>query len=85
MSGEAVREELVRFLQVLVDDADLRAWFVALEQLPDAARHVEFVRIAGEMRAAGEHPDLIHATALLAQPGVYRAMRLTLDDALADA
>ena len=83
MTGDAVRDEFVRFLQVLLEDADLRAWFVALDRIPDAARHAEFVRIAGEMRDAGEHPELIHATALLAQPGIYRAVRQTLDDALA--
>jgi hypothetical protein len=78
-SGEAVREELVQFLQVLQDDEALRAWFESFADVAPQQRAVSFTAIAAKMQAAGEHASLVQATALLADAGVYdgfhRALR----------
>lgn len=83
MNGEALSDELVRLVQVLVEDARLRAWFQKLDRLPEGPRSVEFARVAAQMKAGHEDPKLVQATALLANPEVYKAVRLTLRDELA--
>ena len=82
MTGGAAREELEELIQVLVDDADLRAWFEGMDALPPATRSAEFQRMAAAMTTAGEHPELIVATSLLAKTEVYRAVRATVSDLL---
>lgn len=81
MSGE-VREELVKFIQVLIEDEELRGWFDEMSELPAGARSAEFTRMAGEMERAGEHPELITATALLANADLFDAVAQTLNDSL---
>ena len=76
-----IPDELVTFVQVLADDADLRAWFESFHDTPDAAREAEFRALAAKMRAAGEAPELIAATALLAKAEVYRAAEVALRQA----
>ena len=73
-----VPEELVTFVQVLADDEDLRAWFESFHETPDAAREAEFRALAAKMHAAGEAPELIAATALLAKAEVFQATRIAL-------
>ena len=85
MSTGAVREELLRFVEVLLEDDDLRAWFESLEGVPAARRGAEFSRMASRMQAAGEHIELIQATALLAENEVYQAVWLTVRAARAEA
>ncbi len=74
----AVPEELVTFVQALAEDDDLRAWFESLAATPEAARVQELRGIAAKMQAAGEHADLVRATALLADPRFYRAVQAAL-------
>jgi hypothetical protein len=81
VSGSAVPEELAKLVQVLAEDGDLRAWFDSLAGTPDDMRSEELREIAARMKAAGEHPELIQATALLAEPHIYQAVRLTLGQA----
>ena len=76
MSG--VPDVLVTFVQVLAEDDDLRAWFESFRETPDAVREAEFLAIAAKMQAAGEAPELIVATALLAKAEVYRAAEAAL-------
>ena len=78
----AVPEELVTFVQVLADDADLRAWFESFTETPEAQRAAEFRRLAARMHAGGESPELIRATALLAERGVFQAAQTALQEAL---
>ena len=76
----AVPDELVTFVQVLADDDDLRAWFESFSDTPEGRREVEFRGLAARMHAAGEAPEVIAATALLADPEIYRAARAALSE-----
>jgi hypothetical protein len=80
-----IPDELVTFVQVLVEDDDLRAWFESFDDTPDGRIKVEFRGLATRMRAAGEAPELIAATALLSNPTVYWAARAALREALGSA
>ncbi len=79
----AIPEELVTFIQVLTEDEDLRAWFESFGGTPEPQRGVEFHELAARMHAGGEEPELIRATALLADPDVLRAAQIALREALA--
>ena len=74
----AVPDELVTFVQVLAEDDDLRAWFESFQETSDGFREVEFRKLAARMHAASEAPELIAATALLANPEIYRAAQAAL-------
>ncbi|MEO7319395.1 MAG: hypothetical protein ABIZ56_10440 [Chthoniobacteraceae bacterium] len=73
-----VPDELVTFVQVLVEDDDLRAWFESFQAASDGEREAEFRTIAAKMQAAGEEPGLIASTSLLAKPEVFRAAQVAL-------
>ena len=77
-----IPDELVRFVQVLAEDDDLRAWFESFSEMPDVEREVGFRALAGRMQAAGEAPELIAATALLANAEIYRAAEMALREAM---
>jgi hypothetical protein len=77
-----IPEELVRFVQVLVEDDDLRAWFESFRETPGAQREVAFLGLAARMHAAGEAPELIAATALLAKAEVFHAAEAALRQAM---
>ena len=81
----AVPDELVTFVQVLAEDDDLRAWFESFHDTPDARREAEFRGLAARMHAAGEARKLVAATALLANPAIYRAAQAALREALESA
>jgi hypothetical protein len=78
VSAPQLPEELVTFVEVLGEDEDLRAWFESFADAPHWQRAEEFRKLAARMHAAGEHPDLVRATVLLAEPEVYGAVRKTL-------
>ena len=78
MKESAVREDLAKLVEALLEDEDLRIWFESFEGVPPAQRRLEFANMAGQMKAAGEHPELIAATELLAQPEIFRAMQATV-------
>ena len=77
-----IPDELVTFVQVLAEDDDLRAWFESFQDTPDAMREGEFRGLAARMQVAGETPELIQATALLAKPEIYRAAQAALRQAM---
>lgn len=66
------------FVEVLGEDEDLRAWFDSFVDAPHWQRAEEFRKLAARMHAAGEHPDLVRTTALLAEPGIYEAVNAAL-------
>lgn len=68
------------FVQVLGEDEDLRAWFDSFAGAPQWRRAEEFRQLAARMQTAGEHPDLIRATVLLAEPEVYSAVQAALGE-----
>lgn len=68
------------FVQVLAEDADLRAWFESFRETPDAVREREFRALATKMHAAGEAPQMIVATALLAKREVFLAAQIALGE-----
>jgi len=74
-----VPDELVTFVQVLAEDDDLRAWFESFVEVSEAERAKGFLELAARMQAAGERPELIAATTLLATPEVFRAARAALE------
>jgi hypothetical protein len=74
----AIPEELIVFIQVLGEDEDLRAWFDSFAETPSWRRIEEFRQLAARMHAGGEHRDLVTATAMLAEPGIYEAVVQTL-------
>ena len=82
MKSAVVLDELTKFIAVLVEDEELRAWFESFESMPETLRGAEFVGLAGRMRAAGEDAELVRATALLAEPEIYEGVRRTLREAL---
>ncbi len=84
MNPPPLPDELVTFVQVLVDDPELRAWFESYQETPDQQRTVEFRNIAARMHAAGETEELVRATALLAEPDVYRAVQMALRGVVED-
>ena len=81
MSESQIPEELVTFIEVLHEDGDLRAWFDSFADSPEWQRADEFRRLAMRMHGGGEHPHLVRATALLAEPEIYAAVVSTLQNA----
>jgi hypothetical protein len=75
-----IPEDLVTFIQVLEEDEDLRAWFDSFAEASQWKREEEFRTLAERMQAGGEHPDLVRATALLAETEVYEAVRAVLKE-----
>ena len=75
MSTAVLPEVLLKLACVVAEDGDLQAWFLSLEETPDEQRTIELREVATRMRAAGEHPELIEATELLARPEHYLAVR----------
>jgi hypothetical protein len=71
---EQVQEELAKFVQALVEDDALHAWFLGLKGRPETTREMELNRIALEMRLAGEHRELIQAAELLRHPEVFQGV-----------
>ena len=82
MKSAAVLDELTKFIAVLVEDEDLRAWFESFAALPEMLRAAEFAGLAGRMRAAGEDAELVRATALLAEVEIYEGVRRALQETL---
>ena len=78
----AIPDELVTFVQVLAEDEDLRAWFESFAETPEARRAAEFRALAARMHAGREAPELIRATALLADSRIFRAAKSALREAL---
>jgi hypothetical protein len=78
--AEQVQEELVKFVQALAEDDALYGWFTDFSKLPLAARGAELTRMATEMRQAGEHSELIHATELLRAPQVFDGVTRMLEE-----
>lgn len=79
MSG--IPDALVTFVQVLAEDEDLRAWFESFADTPEVQRSVEFQKLAARMQAGGEAEELVRATALLANPEIYRGAQAALEEA----
>jgi hypothetical protein len=70
-----IPDALVRFVQALVADEELRLWFESLADVSIRERAAEFQATAARMRAGSDdYEELAHATALLAAPGVYEAV-----------
>jgi hypothetical protein len=68
-------ESLVRFAQVLAEDESLRIWFESLGEVSPRVRAAEFKHMAVRMQQNPAAAELAHATALLAAPGMYEALR----------
>ena len=77
-----IPDELVTFVQVLAEDDDLRAWFESFRDASGAEREGEFRALAAKMQAASEAPELIAATALLANAEVFQAAQMALREAM---
>ncbi|MES2568997.1 MAG: hypothetical protein V4710_02960 [Verrucomicrobiota bacterium] len=78
MKDEPVHAQLLKFVEALLEDGELRAWFESFEPLAPEERGETFLRIAARMQAAGEHPELIEATSLLAREENYEGVRRTI-------
>lgn len=53
-----IRESVVNLTHALVETQHLRAWFYALERLPESFRDTAFSEMTAQMRGAGEDPGL---------------------------
>jgi hypothetical protein len=66
-------EEFVTMLRVLIEDEDLKRWFLSLKPMPANLRHSMLGAMIEEMKTNGEDAELIAAIALLIDPAVYDA------------
>lgn len=82
MSTAVLPEALAKLACVVAEDDDLQAWFLSLDETPSEQRALELREVAARMRAAGEHPELIEATELLALPAHYLAVRDAVREAI---
>jgi hypothetical protein len=78
MPDHSIPEQLVTLLHSVSEDRRLAEWLLGLEQHPPAARHAALLRMAAEMRAAGEDSAVADAIAALAQPHLFDAACNTL-------
>jgi hypothetical protein len=78
MPDHAIPEQLVTLLHSVSEDRRLAEWLLGLEQHPPAARQAALLRMAAEMRAAGEDSAVADAIAALAQPHLFDAACSTL-------
>jgi hypothetical protein len=74
-----IPESLVQLVQALADDEHLRAWFESLAMFSPRERGAEFQSVAARMKAE-QHPELAHAVALLAAPGMYEAVQAAVSE-----
>jgi hypothetical protein len=74
MAQSTIPEGLVRFTHALVEDAALRAWFLALQPLSASLRQAAFSQMAQQMRSEREDPELAAAASTMAQPEMYDAV-----------
>ena len=85
MPHHEVPEGMVKLAPALVETAQLRSWFYALEKLPKALRNKSFSEMAAKMRAAGEDTDLTEAVAALSRPNVYKTILEAVRERVGDA
>ena len=74
LSEAEFTEGLTRFTHAIVEDAALRSWFIALEQLPTSMRKRALAEMAEQMRTGKEDSDLIAAVASVARPEMFDAV-----------
>ncbi len=67
-------------MQALVEDEDLRLWFDSLADVSPRERAAELWAVAGRIRSKSDHPELAHATQLIAAPGMYEAVRRAVEE-----
>ena len=75
VSEPQIPDGIVRLTHALVEDATLRARFLALERLSSSLRRRAFRQIAAEMSAAREDSELVAAVSALVRPELYAAVR----------
>ena len=80
MNAAQLQEQLASFVETLVEDASLHAWFSDLKELPEQPRRLELTRMAEKMRLAGEDRGLIGATQLLAQPHIFEGVSKAVEE-----
>jgi hypothetical protein len=78
VSKPSIPEEMVSLTQALVETANLRSWFLALEELPASVRATAFSEMARQMREGGEDLGLATAVAALAAPKMYETVLATV-------
>lgn len=78
MQHNDIPEELVRFIQVLSEENNLKAWFLSLENLPDNVRSSELERMAIKMKSNNEDPPLISLVESLINKSIYDAILKTV-------
>ncbi len=75
VSKPQIPEGVVQLTHALVEDATLRARFLALERLSSSRRRSAFRQMADEMSAAREDSELVAAVSALVRPALYAAVR----------
>jgi hypothetical protein len=58
--NEEIPDEIVRFIQVVSDDENLRNWILNLENIPNSVRYSELQKMGKKMKEINEDPSLIY-------------------------
>lgn len=80
MNTDSAFDNLVRMVQVIGRDRELRCWFAALTTKSTAERCIDIYTTSERMRAEGKDADLVRCFRLLADPRVFEAASLALQD-----
>lgn len=78
--ADSAFDSLTKLVQVIGRDRNLFEWFRQLDQMSADERRNQIFRISDQMTAAEKDPDIVKAFRLLADPRMFDAARLALQD-----
>ncbi len=76
--NEEIPDEIVRFIQVVSDDENLKDWFLNLENIPNSVRYSELQKMGEKMKENNENPSLILLIESLSNKDIYKAILKTI-------
>ncbi len=76
--SDKIPDEIVRFIQIVSDDENLRDWFLNLENIPNSVRYSELQKVGKKMKENNEDSSLIIFIESLSNKDIYNAILKTI-------
>lgn len=78
MKKTEIPEDLIRFVQVLMEDEKLKVWFMSLENMPKNLRLSELHKMTIKMKSGNVDPTIISLVEALMETDIYEAILKTV-------
>jgi len=73
-----LQDEFVQFIQMLLDNETMQAWFMSLSTLSSNARTIELRNMAVKMSQSNEDEKIVKMVASLSKTEVFDSIRAVL-------